>query len=442
MFVRVIIILYLSSVVCSLWAVPPTQALLAEVSTSEGKFSITLDYNDARRTVSHFVRLVNGTQPWMDEAKGKVQYERPYYTNLKFSSHVDQLNSNFKHIKVGTRPGVGGALDQTGPGYVLRDEIRRNVFGQMLIPHVPFTVTMASDGPHSGGSQFIINMGVGTEFDGRNSAFGIVDNLFYHFDEDGVLIQIPPHNGRAVATAIYNKGLLNQHVSIDGIRIIRVGNLAKSFDENAEIGELPLMGPAAINSIVHTPATAQLTHFSLAGGHYRTYASADLETWAFAPSFDVYYGPGVGPESVIVANHGGLPKAFFRLVSTFYTVTTVPANLLGKHIRISLGLPYANPATTVAQLNIGQFGITNDYYTPVGGILTYEGPFTYTFKAMGPYVGEIVVSREGQQDITYLLYFGGSNQDVSETEEMRAEIIKIGDLIQDPPIEAHFEYVP
>ena len=63
--------------------------LIAEVRTSLGNFSINLNYIHAERTVANFMRLAEGTQPWLEEKTGRVMRNTPFYNGLTFHKAVD-----------------------------------------------------------------------------------------------------------------------------------------------------------------------------------------------------------------------------------------------------------------------------------------------------------------------------------------------------------------
>lgn len=401
-------------------AAPPVDALLAEFDTSEGKFSVTLNYVAARRTVSHFMSLSQGGQPWLDEPTGKVQHGVPFYKNLKFKSYVDPVNPSIYYLKTGSRPGP--VLEQTGPGYVMRDEIRRNTSGnqtgQLVMNHSQaYTVSMVTDAPHTNGSQFLINFGVGSQFDGKNTAFGVVNAAFHYFDDDDNPLQIYPGDGYAVVNAIYNASYLGQQVTIYGIRIRRIGPKATAFDATERLAELPTLSEIPITSLEHTPSGVLLGHASAVGGAYRNYASVDLLNWYFAPSQDVYYGPGSPANSKIRVSHGNSPRAFFRLLGVKYEVTTVPTALYGKKINVIVAGEYN------VHFTFGHFGAPDTYQFSSGE----SGELLYNFTPRGPFHADLEVLSEEFGGVTYRLYFGGSNLEVSELEVMPTHVIELGE---------------
>lgn len=111
--------------------------LLADVVTSRGEnFTIELRYDLAPRTVAHFMRLASGGQPWLDHATGRMMTGVPYYTGTKLQRFASQSGPLRAYLQAGERK---DAIGTEGPGYVLRDEIRRNLngAGSLVLPHPP-----------------------------------------------------------------------------------------------------------------------------------------------------------------------------------------------------------------------------------------------------------------------------------------------------------------
>lgn len=398
--------------------------LLADVVTNAGyNFTIELNHSAAPRTVSHFMRLASGDQPWMDHATGNVVTGVPYYVGSKFQKFASQSGPSRIYLQAGEKKDL---LGTEGPGYVLRDEIRRynNGSGNLILPHSAYTVTMANTGPHSSGGQFIITLINDPQFDDKNSAFGTVRQLHYTYNSQGQVTGLS--NGRVAVDNIYSS---NAQVTISSITFRRRGVAANGFDETQHWGELPSMCKVPITSVEHTPTEAILHHPSQVGGVYRSYASIDLLNWFYAPSFDVYHGPGVGASAPMPLSHGGSTRGFYRLTGVLYPVTTVPQNLYGKTITVGLGTPYA------IRFEFGVNGINAAYYRYSDasvGVLDYE--YTVT----GPYSAELHVTSPGLDEATYTLYFGGKNLAVSTNETMGALIHYPGFSV----IDSHFTMLP
>ncbi|BDS06684.1 hypothetical protein NT6N_17240 [Oceaniferula spumae] len=381
--------------------------LLADIVTSTGQnFTIELRYDAAPRTVAHFMRLASGDQPWLDHATGNVVNEVPYFTGSKFQKFLSQSGPNRAYLQFGERKDLFGT---EGPGYVLRDEIRRygNGSGALILPHAAYTVTMANNGPHSSGGRIIITLVNDPQFDDVNSAFGTVRQQYYTYNSQGQPTGVT--NGRIAVDNIF--GSFGQ-VSITSISIRRRGVGANAFDETQHWGELPTMGKVPITSVTHTPTNVILHHDSQAGGVYRSYASPDLFNWYYAPSFDVYHGVGVGPSSPMSLTHGGSPRGFYRLTGVFYPVTTAPQNLYDSSISVGVG------TVDNVRFDFDASGTQSIYTFPNGD----WGELIYDYTVTGPYTAELHVTTPGLAETTYTLYFGGKNLNVSTTERMSAKI--------------------
>jgi len=395
--------------------------LLADVMTSSGdNFTIELHYTSAPRTVAHFMRLASGDQPWLDHATGNIITGFPYYAGTVFQ-RFSQTGPVRSYLQVGERK---DAIGTEGPGYKLRDEIRRSPLnGSLLLSHQAYTVTMANTGPHSSGGQFIITLVDDTEFNDSNSAFGTVRSLYYTYSGSQA---VAVSNGRQAVTNIFST---NNQISISSISFRRRGTGATAFDESQHWGELPSMCKVPITSVTHTSTDAILEHPAQAGGYYRAYGTVDLSNWAYIPSFDTYHGLGAGSLEVMPFGHGGLSSLFCRMIGVLYPTTTAPENLFGKTITVGLSTPYAirfefsADGTSAAYLRYSDNSV---------GALEYE------YKVTGPYSGELFVTSPGLDEATYTLYFGGKDLGVTTTEVMSAEIQYTGFF----PFDSHFTMLP
>ena len=73
---------------------------------------MVLDHFNAPQTVANFIRLAQGTSPWVDYKTGAVNL-KPYYNGVTFHRVVAGAYS-----QTGSRTGDGA----DGPGYNFRDE--------------------------------------------------------------------------------------------------------------------------------------------------------------------------------------------------------------------------------------------------------------------------------------------------------------------------------
>ncbi|MBT8045336.1 MAG: peptidylprolyl isomerase [Verrucomicrobiae bacterium] len=407
-------------------------ALIAEVRTSLGNFSIDLNYTGARRTVSHFMRLAKGEQPWLDEKTGQIRSGVPFYNGLKFYKKEGSAASIPKYIQAGARypddPAVFISNEKQGAGYVIRDEIRHYAgTSTLVVPHGLYTVSMANTGPHSSSSQFFINLVNDTWWNERNSAFGVVQQQFIEYPENGS--PYVSYNGRDVVNAIH---AASQNVTIYSVKFRITNNTPTEFDSSEQATELPVFYNRQISSLMHTPTNVVLNYDSVVpASETRVWFSLNLFNWSPFPSATTYASAGAAP--VITFNHGGARQLFLRSTMAAYPVSTVPDSLDGEIIRIALGKPYAQPQTNVVQLYFDPNGLEHTYYSYTS---QSWGTFVYSLLQGGPYHGDMEVTYDGSENVTYQLYFGGANQWVTEDEQMRAIINPDASA----PIEARWYY--
>ena len=115
----------------------------ARFTTSLGEFRIELLDDMAPRTTKNFSDLV----------------EKKFYDGVTFHRVI----AGFM-IQTGDPTGTG----RGGPGYTIPDEIHRS------LRHREGTVSMASAGPDTGGSQFFITLDTAAHLDGEHTIFGRV----------------------------------------------------------------------------------------------------------------------------------------------------------------------------------------------------------------------------------------------------------------------------
>ncbi|HHB92847.1 MAG TPA: hypothetical protein ENK59_06530 [Thioploca sp.] len=164
--------------------------IFAKIYTNKGVITAKLFYQQAPMTVMNFIGLSEGTIAWEDP-KTKQQITKPLYRNLIFHNTRDFM------VQTGDPTGTGTG----GPGFVFADE-----FHPDLSHSKAGILSMATRGPNTNGSQFIITSKPAQWLDKYHSIFGeVVDGL-------EILSKIKPKD------------------KLEKIIISRVGEEAKRFD--------------------------------------------------------------------------------------------------------------------------------------------------------------------------------------------------------------------
>ena len=173
--------------------------MYAEFNTSMGVMLIKLTYDKTPVTVANFVALAEGNHPKVDnDFKGKK-----FYNGIIFHRVIDKFM-----IQGGDPSGDGTG----GPGYKFLDEI------DLTLRHdKPGVLSMANSGPGTNGSQFFITEVPTPHLDGKHTVFGHVVK--------GIEIQDAISN---VETAVADRPV--KDVTINNLKIIRIGSDAKGFD--------------------------------------------------------------------------------------------------------------------------------------------------------------------------------------------------------------------
>lgn len=162
--------------------------LYADIETSKGSITVSLEYTKTPVTVANFVSLAEGKNNFVSpEYKGKL-----FFDGLKFH----RVEPEF--VIQGGDPAGNGA---GGPGYAFKDEITD------LKHDKEGTLSMANSGPGTNGSQFFITHVPTPHLDGKHTVFGYVV-------------------GNGMETV--NKIAVGD--DIISVKIIRKGEAAKKFD--------------------------------------------------------------------------------------------------------------------------------------------------------------------------------------------------------------------
>ena len=181
--------------------------LYAELNTSMGTMLIKLTFEKTPVTVANFIALAEGTHPKVNDEFKNIKY----YDGTIFHRVIN----NFM-IQGGDPLGNGSG----GPGYKFLDE-----FDDSLKHDKAGILSMANSGPGTNGSQFFITEVPTPHLDNKHTVFGHVVK--------GIDIQDSISN---VKTAIANRP--EKDIILNSVKIIRIGKMAKEFDEIAVWNEI------------------------------------------------------------------------------------------------------------------------------------------------------------------------------------------------------------
>ncbi len=169
--------------------------LFAEIETTKGTITLSLDYTKAPVTVANFVTLAEGKNQFVSqEFKGKS-----FYDGLKFHRVISKKNGDAEDFMIqGGDPLGNGSGDA---GYKFMDEITDLKFDKGGL------LAMANSGPVTNSSQFFITLKETPWLDGKHTIFGHV-----------------------VGTGMEVVNNVIQNDIIKKITIIRKGEAVKKFD--------------------------------------------------------------------------------------------------------------------------------------------------------------------------------------------------------------------
>ena len=122
------------------------------MSTDKGQLTIELFDNDAPKTVTNFLKLVNDG----------------FYDGLSFHRVINGFMAQGGCPN--TREGANGMPGTGGPGYSIDCEINLN-------KHVAGSLSMAHAGKNTGGSQFFLVHSPQPHLDGVHTVFGKTDDM-------------------------------------------------------------------------------------------------------------------------------------------------------------------------------------------------------------------------------------------------------------------------
>jgi len=130
------------------------EGLFADIHTSKGTITASLEFEKVPLTVANFVGLAEGT---IESTRGGGTR---FYDGLTFHRVIPDFMA-----QGGCPQGAGTG----GPGYKFRDEIRSD-----LRHDGPGVLSMANSGPDTNGSQFFITHVKTDWLDGKHAVFGRV----------------------------------------------------------------------------------------------------------------------------------------------------------------------------------------------------------------------------------------------------------------------------
>lgn len=180
--------------------------LYAHITTSKGDIVGKLYMDKAPLTTANFVGLAEGSIKNSFRGEGE-----PYYDSLIFHRVI----ANFM-IQGGDPNGLGNG----GPGYQFKNETHPD------LKHSKAGIfSMANSGPNTNGSQFFITHQATPWLDGNYNIFG---EVILGQSVVNIIGNLPKDRRDRPSTKVY----------ITSIKIIRIGDAAKSFDANATFQKL------------------------------------------------------------------------------------------------------------------------------------------------------------------------------------------------------------
>lgn len=132
--------------------------LWTAIATTHGEIHCQLFPEEAPITVANFVGLARGLKAFYDPELNDAVSDIPFYSGVIFHRVIPDFL-----IQAGDRSGVGNL----GPGYTIPDE-----FSDRLRHDRPGVLSMANQGPNTGGSQFFITERPAPHLDDRHTIFG------------------------------------------------------------------------------------------------------------------------------------------------------------------------------------------------------------------------------------------------------------------------------
>jgi len=277
--------------------------LLAHVDTTEGRVTVSLQYDEAPLAVANFITLAEGTRPHVDAATGALS-TKPFYVGESFFRVIN--DTGFRIAQTGSGTGTNSG----GPGYTFKDEF------DPTLRHVPYVLSMANSGPNSNGSQiFFVGNSTPSHLDDVHTVFGIITETA----------------SRLVIDSIHAAG--SNGSSIQAISFERTDPLALAFDELAQ----PLPEVSSISgSLSVTPGAP--VHFTpnapFTSGHkVSIFRSENLATWVQQTAS--FFGYDNTPAVSARIGTATSPRAFYQIAAIRYPDSPSPALMANRTLVVN-----------------------------------------------------------------------------------------------------------
>lgn len=231
---------------------PTAEGLYAGFTTSLGEFWCQLEYQHVPRTVANFVSLAEGSRPWVDFAQARIR-QAPFYDGVTFHRVIKGFMN-----QSGSRNGMG----TDGPGYQFADE-----FDPQLRHDKAGILSMANSGANSNGSQFFVTVEPTPWLDDKHTIFGeVVSGM----DVVTQINQVPtnPANDKPLTA-----------VTLQRVRILRIGAAATAFDPTQVNPALPAVAPVT-SQISLDQGTLLLSYPTQTNWLYHVFYGPDFHNWS------------------------------------------------------------------------------------------------------------------------------------------------------------------
>lgn len=231
---------------------PTADGLYAGFTTSLGEFWCQLEFQRVPRTVANFVSLAEGSRPWVNFAQARIR-QAPFYDGVTFHRVIKGFMN-----QSGSRNGMG----TDGPGYQFADE-----FDPQLRHNQAGILSMANSGANSNGSQFFVTVEPTPWLDDKHTIFGAVVS---GMDVVNQINQMPtnPANDKPLTA-----------VTLQHVRILRIGAAATAFDPPKVTPALPAVAPVT-SQIALNQGTLLLSYPAQTNWLYHVFYGPDFHNWS------------------------------------------------------------------------------------------------------------------------------------------------------------------